>query len=78
MVPIVYGGAYLIAYGLADLLYSNFNSDGTPASRFTGHSDYASLGVLELALGFLLILGLGGLVFMKSLSDVVEDGMVEF
>ena len=78
IIPIIYLGIVLIAYGLADLIYASFDSNGNPAIRGAGHSAYWSTSITELTLGLALILGLGGLVFMKSLSDVVEDGMVEF
>lgn len=81
LIPIAYFGARLIAFGFIDLIYAATDDNGEIIGRGDEklpHDDFFQAGILELALGILLIFGVGGLVFMKSLSDSVEDGMVEF
>lgn len=83
LIPIAYFGARLIAFGFIDLMYAATDDSGEITARPSDgsdlpHQDFFNAGIYELALGVLLIFGVGGLVFMKSLSDSVEDGMVEF
>lgn len=82
LIPIAYFGARLIAFGFIDLMYAATDDNGEIISREDNselpHKDFFDAAILELALGIILIFGVGGLVFMKSLSDSVEDGMVEF
>jgi len=81
LIPIAYFGARLLVFGMVDLIYSGTDDTGIFVGRSVDpvpHKDYFDTAIIEIALGILLIFGVGGLIFMKSLSDTVEDGMVEF
>ena len=68
---ITYGAAQLLAYGLVNILFSGGTQINTKSSSFTN-------GVKYLWFGLLILIGGSGLVYMKSLSDTVEEGMIEF
>ena len=82
LIPIAYFGARLLVFGITDLIYAGTTDSGIFVGRsqndLVPHKDYFDTAIIEIALGILLVFGVGGLLFMKSLSDTVEDGMVEF
>ena len=81
LIPIAYVAGLMFSAAIVDLNYAATDSDGNPVPREDIDKEsgtYYGTAVQEIALGIIILFGLGGLVFMKSLSDSVEDGMVEF
>ena len=81
LLPIAYLSAVLFSAAIVDLNFASVDNDGNPMDRrdLSGDQDeFYKLAIQEIALAIILLFGVGGLIFMKSLSDTVEDGMVEF
>lgn len=81
LLPIAYLSGLLFSAAVIDLNYASIDENGDPTERgnLDGKQDeYYQVAIQEIALGIVLLFGIGGLLFMKSLSDSVEDGMVEF
>lgn len=68
---ITYAAAQLLAAGIVHLMIS-------VGLKFDGTSENYDEGITLLWLGLLTLVGGSGLVYMKSLSDTVEEGMIEF
>ena len=78
--PFIYGGAVFLSFGLLDLSYATDNG-GTVVERNEISNDRGSwytVGIFNIFLGLFLAIVGTGIVYMKSLSDTVEDGMIEF
>jgi hypothetical protein len=85
LLPIAYVSGLMLSAAIVDLNYAsddiNDEYDGNAVPRDDidkGGGTYYATAVQEIAIAIILLFGVGGLVFMKSLSDSVEDGMVEF
>ncbi|MHA2098359.1 MAG: hypothetical protein ACW99A_06705 [Candidatus Kariarchaeaceae archaeon] len=85
LLPIAYISGLMISAAIVDLNYAaediDDEHDGNAIPRDDidkGSGTYYATAVQEIAIAIVLLFGIGGLVFMKSLSDSVEDGMVEF
>ncbi len=81
LLPIAWVSGLLISAAIVDLNYAANDDNGNPINRNDIDRDSGShymVAVQGIALTVMLIVGVGGLIFMKSLSDTVEDGMVEF
>lgn len=68
---ITYAAAQLLAAGIVHLMIS-------VGLKFDSSSENYDEGITFLWLGLLTLVGGSGLVYMKSLSDTVEEGMIEF
>lgn len=68
---ITYAAAQLLAAGIVHLMIS-------VGLKFDSTSENYDEGITLLWLGLLTLVGGSGLVYMKSLSDTVEEGMIEF
>lgn len=68
---ITYAAAQLLAAGIVHLMIS-------VGLKFDSASENYDEGITFLWLGLLTLVGGSGLVYMKSLSDTVEEGMIEF
>ncbi len=78
--PFIYGGAIFLSYGLLDLNYATDNG-GEVIERegdFGDRGSWYTRGIFEMFLGLFLAIVGTGIIYMKSLSDTVEDGMIEF
>ncbi len=81
LIPIAYVSGLMFSAAIVDLNFAANDESGNPIPREDidkASGTYYGTAVLEIAIAFIILFGLGGLVFMKSLSDTVEDGMVEF
>ncbi|MHA2252338.1 MAG: hypothetical protein ACXAD7_18375, partial [Candidatus Kariarchaeaceae archaeon] len=76
--PLLYLAAYQFANGLIDILWTF----GVGGNREDGNAyvneGYWNTGILEVFLGLLFSITVVGIIFMKTLSDTVEEGMIEF
>ena len=68
--PFMYGGAILIVQSLRAVIELGNLSSG---DQF---DDVLGLARLYLALGFLAVFGGGGLIYLKAVSDTVEEGVL--
>ena len=68
---ITYAAAQLLAAGIVHLMIS-------VGLKFDSSSENYDEGITYLWLGLLTLVGGSGLVYMKCLSDTVEEGMIEF
>jgi hypothetical protein len=75
--PLVYVAALQIVNGFADLLYA---TEGGAIDRGSSslNADFYNAAILEFVIALAVsLLGIG-IIYMKALSDTVEDGMIEF
>ena len=68
---ITYAAAQLLGLGIYNILVSFGLVWDSSAPEYDE-------GIINLWLGLLVLIGGSGLVYMKSLSDTVEEGMIEF
>ena len=74
--PLLYLAALQFARGFSDIMYT-FGMGGNYREGVT-NPDYWSTGILQIFIALLFSVSLVGVVFMKFLSDTVEEGMIEF
>ncbi|MHA2090062.1 MAG: hypothetical protein ACW98K_04315 [Candidatus Kariarchaeaceae archaeon] len=74
--PLLYLAALQFARGLADIMYT-FDVGGDYREPVP-NDKFWSTGVLEIFIALIFSISLVGVVFMKFLSDTVEEGMIEF
>ncbi|MCY3413266.1 MAG: hypothetical protein INQ03_16620 [Candidatus Heimdallarchaeota archaeon] len=66
---ITYLAAYLLVFGLWQLL---------TLDDYASNPQQYSAGQNYVWLGLLILVGGTGLIYLKSVSDTVEEGMIEF
>ena len=74
--PLLYLAAMQFANGITDVLYTV--GVGQDHRYPVENSGFWQPGILEIFLGLLFSITAVGIIFMKTLSDTVEEGMVEF
>lgn len=79
--PLLYFGAVFLLWGYMDITYSMTDTDTGLISDRRGsipNQEWYATAILEVFIGLMLSIVGTGIIYMKSLSDSVEEGMVEF
>ncbi len=76
--PILYFAAYMLALAITDILFGVGVSGAGNRADSLPEMDHWDTGQMELFVGLLLSITVVGVIYMKLLSDTVEEGMVEF